>query len=358
VRPPAVRRLDFFFAVALTLALTGSVRANVRDVSGSQYGSSHFEWKVLLQTTGQDVQFRVPTPTVGTRSNSTTNFAPLLWSLDVYDESHGAVIHNFVRQNDGFSNTATFVQVRNPNPGQLFRFYIEYTGDGESNLDAFGVIHDFPASYPYIYYVSPTQYIDSNSGTISTALSTALSKWSLGPDLPWIGRRGDVEKIAMTMTDLVYRDRSINGTQTLASTVWAQQSGDCDDFVKLQVAMLRRLGVPARTNLVFDLGVPSPGAGLPTQSSTLHANGDYWNGQRWESFESNFSENFAFASEFVLGQDQDFTYLYPIPIPPGPDCPTCSALEVAGSPTLTTSWSPFSGSFRVLHTEAATEWAP
>jgi hypothetical protein len=307
---------SLFWALLLGIP-SRPARANILDVGGNHYGTMTFEWIGTFQTSAQYALFRLPTPSVWTRSSRTNIFVPLNWAIQVYDAAFQTPVWFNTFVNEGFTNSATFVQVNNPNPGTPFSFYIYFTGEGVGVCDAFGLEGDlFNFGYNTTYYTQGTDLIDAGSPSIQSALSTALGdgRWSSGVVA---GNRGDLERISLKMTDLGPLGRNINRTDRTASQVWANGFGDCDDMVKLECALLRRYGVPARVNLTVYFGEP-PSPFEENNQKTFHATGEYWNGEDWESFEPRFSVNFMEADNFVLGSDQDFTFLYPTKIQEGP----------------------------------------
>lgn len=346
-------RLDRLVKCGLVIwggLFAGRLSADVLEVGGSQYGEGSFQLEMLFQTSGTAVQYRLPTPTVATLSGRSNISYPFAWSIDVYDATFQPVaVWQPVLVNDGFTNSATFVQVQNPHPGQLFQFWIFYRMTGFGVVDAFGLSGDVNVfGYNTTFYTHPTGFIDTDAPAITSALNATLgdSRWQ-GNLFP--GNRALVEKAALQVNDLLYLNSSINSSNTTASQVWLSRRGDCDDFVKLQCAILRRIGIPCRTLLVVSLGVPPDLIpNLPSQAPSLHAIGQYWNGDSWENFDSHFVENFSGADEMVLGMDQDFTFLYPAKVNP----PQSDPFSLVGNQfdAVETHWQGGQGSFSNIQT--------
>ena len=106
--------------LAMLVASAGSVCAEVRNIVGSQSGTTRFQWFATFTTSGTAVQFRIPTPTAfgDVSSSRTQDYEVVDWSLDVVDAINPAtpVTWQPVLVNAGEINSVTFVQVHNPHP--------------------------------------------------------------------------------------------------------------------------------------------------------------------------------------------------------------------------------------------------
>ncbi len=123
------------------------------------------------------------------------------------------------------------------------------------------------AGYPpdYAIYTQPEQYIESNDPLI---VSKAQSL---------IGTRVDTFRIAQRMYDFVISYLSYVKQSETRGALWALQNGkgDCTEFGMLFVALLRAVGIPARTVSGFVSSgfsvPPPPPLGAAASSSHLWA---------------------------------------------------------------------------------------
>jgi hypothetical protein len=163
-----------------------------------------------------------------------------------------------------------------------------------------------------VSYTAPTATSDFEHPLVAAEFASALvdSRWSTGTLL---GVRGQLEKLSLAVSDLVYNSHTNYGAGRTASAALASGSGDCDDFTKVLVAFYRRAGVPSRCVLTGTVPAAHLGIGNASEAN-LHATGQYWTGSgTWESLEAGFTENFMPAGQIILGIAADMEELRPFP---------------------------------------------
>ncbi|MBI5711369.1 MAG: transglutaminase domain-containing protein [Candidatus Eisenbacteria bacterium] len=333
--------------LAILAALAGNARAAIHDVEGDQYGV--YEWRMTAtrRLSGRYTSLRYPEPTVSYYGQH-NYWALEQASLSVTRADGSPMQWTHYPYNQGEINSGAWIQPINPTPGIPFTYRVTLLVRDFAGLNASGVRREIalfgPRTVSYTYPTYPTipgtsiaGAIDSyDSPVIDWVLDEALSNpaWATGVQP---GRRGDLERIALKLGSVEYRSpEKLEGQTILASGVWLRRYGDCDDLVNLTCALHRRYGVPSRVLLTGSLDAPIPGMPFANPDA-LHAIGEYWNGDRWETCESHYFTNLAAASQVWLGADQDFANLYITPDNPVRD--TLLAVDYSASVAILNSGS-------------------
>jgi transglutaminase-like putative cysteine protease len=291
--------------------------ATVFEVGGHQAGSFQFHMEFKFKTTGTYTQTRVTLPTAYNLLYGSNLFYANGYTIEVTDDTGQPLVFHDIPYWPGTLSSGEWIQVINPSPGELLTYVIKVDVFAFNTLSAYGLAGDVERFTPDgPAYTFPTPGCDSDSPVIASALDQALASWPSGT---LSGVRGDLERIALLVNGLTYASPNVKLlNDRTASQVLMSRSGDCDDLVKVQCALQRRYGVPSRVVLCGVIESPDLGVG-GNEASCLHAFGEYWSGEHWESYEATGLaagtladiENFETANNVVLGISDDFSNLRP-----------------------------------------------
>ncbi len=293
--------------------------AEIVDVGVEQWGTNTFRQVMTCNEFDVWGQIRMSVPTAFTY-DPVNSWATQTSSVTVTDMA-GRTLPNATISwyGQGTLLSGVWITVRNPNtnPGQPaaeYDFKIVLQVQDYGNLRGTTTITKDYAPMPGVSFTSPTSYIDSTNGSITSARQTALGSYPGGPPLgAQFGNRGGVERIRAYIIDHVRWQDVPPPPRVIASQVLSNGYGDCDDFVDVTCAMLRNVGIPCRVMMVGSLGAslgfPSP-AGSKTMGRELHALGEIWTGDTmsgWDVFDPQITTNFSPSSYAVLGHAEDFS---------------------------------------------------
>lgn len=164
---------------------------------------------------------------------------PKTWTPDTYIEiKENKTTQGILERRSDRENTYLYILYTVLEPNQSVQINITFYSL-KYKLDYYTHKRVSSISYPneYLIYTKPENYIESNNSLITTRAETL------------VGTRENPFRIAEKIYDFVISYLTYEEQPEIRGALWAYQNGrgDCTEYGTLFVALLRAVGIPART---------------------------------------------------------------------------------------------------------------